>query len=87
MNHAKRNPGIPKRPNPQKNAKVVLDDPISPQRGNSSRVVSGPRAADVAGRIYRELRDKNYFATMHSGENNYATAPPAPSSNQIQARR
>jgi hypothetical protein len=24
MNHAKRNPGIPKRPNPQKNAKVVL---------------------------------------------------------------
>ena len=26
-----------------------------------SRLVSGPRAADVAGRIYRELRDKNYF--------------------------
>src|SRR5471032_2200593 len=24
MNHAKRNPGIPKRPKPQKNAKVVL---------------------------------------------------------------
>jgi two-component system, response regulator PdtaR len=26
MNHAKRNPGIPKRPNPQKNAKVVLGE-------------------------------------------------------------
>jgi penicillin-binding protein 2 len=58
-------------------------------RGNSSRIVSGPRAADVAGRIYRELRDKNYFATMHGGENNYATAPAASAltSNPAQARR
>jgi cell division protein FtsI/penicillin-binding protein 2 len=56
-------------------------------RGNSSRVVSGPRAADVAGRIYRELRDKNYFATMHSGENSYATAPVVPTQNPTEARR
>jgi len=31
MNHAKRNPGIPKRPNPQKNAKVVLGVPFYSQ--------------------------------------------------------
>jgi len=30
MNHAKRNPGIPKRPNPQKNAKVVLGNHRTP---------------------------------------------------------
>jgi penicillin-binding protein 2 len=54
-----------------------------------TRAVSGPRAADVAGRIYRELRDKNYFATMHSGENNYASvpAPSASTSYQTQSRR
>ena len=35
MNHAKRNPGIPKRPNPQKNAKVVLDGGTAIRSGRS----------------------------------------------------
>ena len=39
MNHAKRNPGIPKRPNPQKNAKVVL--------AVKTRVIVFLAAADV----------------------------------------
>jgi penicillin-binding protein 2 len=60
-----------------------------------SRVVSGPRAADVAGRIYRELRDKNYFAGTHHFTEMYASSPAsaapvasaAPAGNQLQARR
>src|ERR1700683_1219207 len=35
-------------------------------RGGGPRTVSGPRAADVAGKIYRELSVKNYFVD-HSG--------------------
>jgi penicillin-binding protein 2 len=31
-------------------------------RGSSRRRVSGPHAADIAGRIYRSLRERNYFA-------------------------
>ena len=34
MNHAKRNPGIPKRPNPQKNAKVVLEGGLLARLGD-----------------------------------------------------
>jgi cell division protein FtsI/penicillin-binding protein 2 len=32
-------------------------------RGNTRRV-KGPTAAEVAGRIYRRLREQNYFATV-----------------------
>ncbi len=42
----------------QANPKIVL---VVLLRG-SSRRVSGPRAADVAGRIYRGLHEHNYFA-------------------------
>jgi penicillin-binding protein 2 len=42
----------------QAHPKIVL---VVLLRGGS-RVVSGPRAADVAGRMYRELRGQNYFA-------------------------
>jgi penicillin-binding protein 2 len=42
----------------QAHPKIVL---VVLLRGGS-RLVSGPHAADVAGRIYRELRGKNYFA-------------------------
>lgn len=34
-------------------------------RGNTRRV-KGPTAAEVAGRIYRRLREVNYFATIHT---------------------
>lgn len=47
----------------QVHPKIVL---VVLLRGGGPRTVSGPRAADVAGRIYRELSVKNYFAT-HSG--------------------
>src|SRR5712692_10479685 len=40
-------------------------------RGNTRRV-KGPTAAEVAGRIYRGLRERNYFAT------NRQNLPPAP---------
>jgi cell division protein FtsI/penicillin-binding protein 2 len=53
-----------------------------------SRVVSGPHAADVAGRIYRELRDRNYFVGTHRFESStYATASAAVSSDSVQARQ
>ncbi|MGC2802926.1 MAG: hypothetical protein WCA41_13920, partial [Candidatus Acidiferrum sp.] len=46
---------------------VTYADEIHPKialavllRGNSSRV-KGPMAAEVAGRIYRKLREQNYF--------------------------
>jgi penicillin-binding protein 2 len=42
----------------QEKPKIVL---VVLLRG-SSRRVSGPGAADIAGRIYRSLRDRNYFA-------------------------
>jgi penicillin-binding protein 2 len=42
----------------QEKPKIVL---VVLLRGNSHRV-SGPRAADIAGRIYRSLHERNYFA-------------------------
>ena len=42
-------------------------------RGNTRRV-KGPTAAEIAGRIYRNLRERNYFAE------NRQNAPPAPAS-------
>lgn len=44
---------------PQKLAVVVL------LRGGSRRVL-GPKAAEIAGRIYRELQQENYFASSSS---------------------
>jgi len=44
----------------QEHPKIVL---VVLLRGGS-RIVSGPHAADVAGRIYRELRERNYFAHL-----------------------
>jgi len=35
-------------------------------RGNT-RSVKGPMAAVVAGRIYRKLREQNYFADANTG--------------------
>ena len=68
----------------QAHPKIVL---VVLLRGGS-RVVSGPRAADVAGRIYRELRDRNYFAGTHRFESStYATASAAAGSDSIQARQ
>jgi len=48
----------------QVHPKIVL---VVLLRGGSRRV-SGPRAADVAGRIYRELHEKNYFANRKRRE-------------------
>ncbi len=42
----------------QLHPKIVL---VVLLRGGGPRTVSGPRAADVAGKIYRELSVKNYF--------------------------
>ncbi len=39
-----------------------------------SRVVSGPHAADVAGRIYRELHERNYFVTHGNGDTSVLAA-------------
>ena len=42
-------------------------------RGNR-RAVSGPRAADVAGRIYARLKERNYFAEGRGGNSAIAAA-------------
>ena len=42
----------------QENRKIVL---VILMRGNS-KIVKGPMAAGVAGRIYRRLHAENYFA-------------------------
>lgn len=47
---------------PQRLALVVL------LRGGSRRVM-GPKAAEIAGEIYRELQAENYFASSSSGAN------------------
>jgi penicillin-binding protein 2 len=67
----------------QAHPKIVL---VVLLRGGS-RVVSGPRAADVAGRIYRELRDRNYFAGTHRFESTYATAAATVGPDSVQARQ
>jgi cell division protein FtsI/penicillin-binding protein 2 len=53
---------------------VSYNDQISPRmvvavliRGNTRRV-NGPTAADIAGRIYSRLRERNYFAHMKTAE-------------------
>ena len=51
MNHAKRNPGIPKRPNPQKNAKVVLVRTIGRLPGDAvSGIIVGCRRGPAVAR-------------------------------------
>ncbi len=35
-------------------------------RGGSRRMTSGPKAADIAGKIYRGLSERNFFATRES---------------------
>jgi cell division protein FtsI/penicillin-binding protein 2 len=45
----------------QANPKIVL---VVLMRGHS-RLIKGPMAAGVAGRIYRKLNDANYFAQRH----------------------
>lgn len=67
----------------QAHPKIVL---VVLLRGGS-RVVSGPRAADVAGRIYRELRDRNYFAGTHRFDSTYATAAATVGPDSVQARQ
>jgi len=52
----------------QAHPKIVL---VVLLRGGS-RLVSGPHAADVAGRIYRELRGKNYFANAGQSDGTVA---------------
>src|ERR1700733_9789618 len=52
----------------QAHPKIVL---VVLLRGGS-RLVSGPRAADVAGRIYRELRGKNYFVNNEQSDGTVA---------------
>ncbi len=53
---------------------VSYNDQVSPRmvvavliRGNR-RIVNGPTAADIAGRIYSRLRERNYFAQMKHAE-------------------
>jgi penicillin-binding protein 2 len=46
----------------QVNPKIVL---VILMRGHK-HVVQGPMAAGIAGRIYRQLRDENYFARNHT---------------------
>ncbi len=59
---------------------VSYNDQIHPRivlvvllRGNTRRV-KGPTAAEIAGRIYRSLREHNYFAALHPAD---ASGPPA----------
>ncbi|HTV58016.1 MAG TPA: penicillin-binding transpeptidase domain-containing protein [Verrucomicrobiae bacterium] len=55
----------------QSHPKIVLVILI---RGGS-RYVTGPHASEIAGRIYRTLHDRNYFATEpERGSETYATA-------------
>jgi penicillin-binding protein 2 len=62
----------------QAHPKIVL---VVLLRGGS-RLVSGPHAADVAGRIYRELRGRNYFAHMQqAGDGSVAAVVRQPSPN------
>jgi cell division protein FtsI/penicillin-binding protein 2 len=35
-------------------------------RGHSRRAISGPTAAQIAGRVFRNLRDRSYFAAQNS---------------------
>src|ERR1017187_7281591 len=46
----------------QVNPKIVL---VILMRGQS-HIVQGPMAAGIAGRIYRQLHDENYFAQRHT---------------------
>lgn len=54
--------------NDQVNPRIVL---VVLLRGNTHRVM-GPTAAQVAGRIYRSLRERNYFAA--NGQDSFTTA-------------
>lgn len=67
----------------QVHPKIVL---VVLLRGGS-RAVSGPHAADVAGRIYRELRDRNYFAGSRRSESSYASAASSVKAGGAEARQ
>lgn len=67
----------------QVHPKIVL---VVLLRGGS-RAVSGPHAADVAGRIYRELRDRNYFAGQHRFESNTYASASSVKADTVQARQ
>lgn len=67
----------------QVHPKIVL---VVLLRGGS-RAVSGPHAADVAGRIYRELRDRNYFAGHHRFESNTYASAASVKTDTIEARQ
>jgi penicillin-binding protein 2 len=40
-----------------------------------SRIISGPHASEIAGRIYRGLYERNYFADAYSTSKQYASSP------------
>lgn len=42
-----------------------------------SRIISGPHASEIAGRIYRGLYERNYFAQGDSSSEQYASSPAA----------
>ena len=66
MNHAKRNPGIPKRPNPQKNAKVVLGDRAKREREYlAKRIIT---LAQQGERNAALLRDRMLKELLQVGE-------------------
>ena len=50
-----------------------------------SRIISGPHASEIAGRIYRGLYERNYFANMDA-EPTLATYSPASASSQSSTR-
>ena len=41
------------------------------------RIISGPHASEIAGRIYRGLYQRNYFARDNSSSRQYASSPAA----------
>jgi penicillin-binding protein 2 len=65
----------------QQHPKIVL---AILMRGRSS-VVKGPMAAGIAGRIYRRLNEKNYFATNPVPSTAPSTAKPAISGVSVEA--
>lgn len=40
-----------------------------------ARIISGPHASEIAGRIYRGLYQRNYFARDNSSSRQYASSP------------
>jgi hypothetical protein len=42
-----------------------------------ARIISGPHASEIAGRIYRGLYQRNYFVRDNSSSRQYASSPAA----------